>query len=238
MTSAFDHISLPAGDFATGDSSDMFDFENYNNSFTSLNHSDSSHGQTVSPQEILMSAPGSAQMSLLDTPESDFMESPAMGSSIYNTTPLEDGSLDAGLDYEELKNLQPLFDHSAADQFSNMATHSNMDFSPVVKHSNLSTAESSPMVRQKSSPGRPPISANIHARKHSLNTGINKGSKSRKPLPQIEITEEDDNQTVKKKKNTAAARKSRQRRAEDMEYLQSENQRLRTMVEMLGGNPD
>lgn len=238
MTAAFDHLSFPVG----GDYSDDTIFEfgpEYGNNFTTVNQFASTGGQTVSPQELLMSAPGSGHIGLLDTPESELLESPALESSVYNTTPLEDGSLDATLNFDELKRLPPLITHT--DQFTHAPINdgSHMDFSPSGTYTGLASSNvPSPMVRQKSSPGRPPISGNIHTRKHSLNSGIVKASKSRKDLPEITINSDDDKETAKRKKNTAAARKSRQRKAEDLEYLQSENSRLRALVESLGGDPD
>ena len=101
-----------------------------------------------------------------------------------------------------------------------------------------SMSSASPMVRQKSSPGRPGTSSSTHghARKHSAVAGV-KPSKSRKPLDPIVVSEVDSREDAKRKKNTAAARKSRQKRQETQEALEAEVQRLRMLVESLGGDP-
>ena len=241
MAAAFDNISFPVGsDYAGEDNMFDFDYGN-NNSFTAINMSAASHGQTVSPSDLHMSAPNSAELGYLDTPESSFLDSPAMQSSAYNTTPLEDGSLDNTLNFDELKQMPSLFPDAGHFGQARLDNSMAMSYSPSLPHVQpaLASTTSSPMVRQKSSPGRPPISGNIHTRKHSLNAGIVKSnSKSRKSLPEIAVNSEDDKETAKRKKNTAAARKSRMRKAEDMEYLTGENMRLRALVESLGGNPD
>ena len=234
MTSPFDNLSFGGGEFHPGDDMNLFDYDqDISNSFTSLNHG--SDTQTVSPQDILMSAPGSAQSGFLDTPDTGFLDSPALGSSVYNTTPLPDA--DGDLDFDSLKNLQPLFQQPLAG-YSYVPAGSEVGHSPALSYAQTTTSGASPMVRQKSSPGRPPIPTSIHARKRSLVSGVSKPVKPRKHNVNTEPELHDSKDEAKRKKNTEAARKSRQRKAEDMEYLQSEVTRLRTMVEAMGGNPD
>lgn len=252
MSSTFDNLYLPGGDsFA---SQEELDFDLYENSdFTAINTNVQPYSidHTVSPHEVMndtavMSAAASTAFPNLHTPSSSYLESPAMGSSNYNTSPLEDGALDQTLNYDELATYEPLFPQDDSDQFSqtmpladNMhkmsftSVQSQMKPSPALSRSSMA----SPMIRQRSSPGRPPT--NGHARKPSLTSGVAKVSKARnKTLPEIEITEEDSKEIAKRKKNTAAARKSRQRKMEHQDVLETEIQRLRNVIERMGGNPD
>lgn len=201
---------------------------------------------TISPSDlfkddtIIMSAPPSTAFPNLSTPDSSFLESPAMASSGLNTSPLEDGLLDDQLNYIELDQLGPLFPENSLDQF---ADHS-IPIEPVkpsfkaVNSRPVSAAASGGMERQKSSPGRPPAPPFHQGRKHSETSGISKAAKARKFLPDIVIDSEDDKETAKRKKNTAAARKSRQRKQEHFEAAEAEIQRLRNIIYRLGADPD
>ena len=202
---------------------------------------DSPNGGTVSPSELMrqdsfvMSNPPSTAFPNLSTPDSGYLESPAMASSGLNTSPMDDALLDGTLNFSELDSMPPLFPQTSYDQFSQLPSdklHASSSFTSV---NSRPSAGNSPMVRQKSSPGRPP--ATFHARKLSDTAGINK-AKSRKTLPEIKVDSEDDKDVAKRKKNTAAARKSRQRKMEITEAMEAEIQRLRQMVYRLGGNPD
>jgi hypothetical protein len=196
---------------------------------------------TISPHDLMrsdsfvMSNPASSAFPNLSTPDSGYLESPAMASSGLNTSPMEDGLLDGTLNFPELDSLAPLFPENSYDQFSHVPQeklHATSSFTSV--NSRASTG-GSPMVRQKSSPGRPPTT--FHSRKLSETSGVNK-AKSRKNLPEITVNSDDDKETAKRKKNTAAARKSRQRKMEFTEAMDSEIQRLRGIIYRLGGNPD
>jgi hypothetical protein len=224
MSNEFDEMFLPGTGLPSGDG--MFDFNT----------------GTISPHELMrddsftMSNPPSTAFPNLSTPGSEYLESPAMASSGLNTTPMDDALLDSTLNFGELDAMVPLFPDSGYDQFAQAPAeqlHTSSSFTSV--NSRPSTG-SSPMVRQKSSPGRPP--ATFHARKFSETHGINKPKTTRKVLPEISVQSDDDKETAKRKKNTAAARKSRQRKMEITEAMEAEIARLRAMIYRMGGNPD
>ncbi|KIW13717.1 hypothetical protein PV08_08908 [Exophiala spinifera] len=241
MSSAFDQMYLPGGDLLASQD----DFFNIGANYSAQTEFNATSG-TVSPSELFrddytMSAPPSTAFPNFSTPESGYLESPAMPSSGLNTSPLEDGLLDGQLNYSELEAMAPLFPKDEFDQFAQQsvptAEQLKASFESVKAKPAKRSEPVAPMVRQKSSPGRPPSQPLIHGRKLSDTVGINK-SKSRKILPEITIDSEDDKETAKRKKNTAAARKSRQRKQEHTELLTTEIQRLRAMVLRLGGDPD
>lgn len=196
---------------------------------------------TISPHELMredsfiMSNPPSVAFPNLSTPDSGYLESPAMPSSGLGTSPLDDALLDGTLNFSELEAMPSLFPQSGYDQFAQMPSDKLQTSSSFTSVNSRPSTGSSPMVRQKSSPGRPP--ATFHARKHSDAAGINK-AKSRKYLPEIQVHSDDDKETAKRKKNTAAARKSRQRKMEITEQMDAEIQRLRGIIYRMGGNPD
>jgi Basic region leucine zipper len=238
----FDDISLPTGGEGL-DSSNLFsDNMDYSSSWTAINTTGagqtSSNTGTVSPKDIMndsiaMSAPSSTAFPNLSTPGSGYLESPYLGNSSLDTSPMNgDGALDADLDFSGYSSLFP----DANDQY-NKPAHANTSFTSASSGYNAA----SPMVRQKSSPGRPPSSA--HGRKHSTTSGV-KPSKLNKPLPDIVLDPHDTKEDMKRKKNTAAARKSRQRKMEtadalhaDNERLREDNERLKQLVYSLGGSP-
>ena len=237
MTTAFDSMFLPGGDsFTSQDDYLVSDFD-----FTTVNSATNPNDGTISPSDlfnddaIIMSAPPSTAFPNLSTPDSGYLDSPAT----LGTTPLEDGLLDGQLNFDDLDSMAPLFPPTESyDQFGKQSISSES----IVQHSfnavNSNTqSNASPMVRQKSSPGRPPSIPFSHGRKHSDAYGVNKG-KSRKSLPEIKIESEDDKETAKRKKNTAAARKSRMRKQEHAEASESEIQRLRAIIYRMGGDPD
>jgi hypothetical protein len=240
MSNAFDHMYLPGDDsFDPVDS--MLGYGYSDQAFTAINGSTSTQSpvtpQTVSPQELsnhtmAMSAPSSTAFPPLSTPGSTYFESPFMETSSLDTSPMIDGALDSTLDFE--KFAMPLFPQDGSDMFAN--AHASFA-SAGTASTNVSA--SSPMVRQKSSPGRPSTSCSVrgHARKHSSVSGISK-PKARRELEPIRITEEDSKEDAKRKKNTAAARKSRQKRQETMETYEAELQRLRGILINLGHDPD
>lgn len=235
----FDNMYLPGNGFAAGEGFDFTaDF-------------DATAPGTVSPSDLMnsgdayiMSNPASTAFPNLHTPDSSYLESPALASSGLNTSPMDNGLLDSSLNFADLDTMAPLFPPEL-DQFGHQMPDekpvSNTSFSSL-NSARSSSSNASPMVRQKSSPGRPPAPypANVpHARKHSESAGISKSkTATRKSLPEIEVNSEDDRETAKRKKNTAAARKSRQRKVEMNEAMEAEINRLRAIVFRLGGNPD
>ncbi|KKY27658.1 putative bzip transcription factor [Phaeomoniella chlamydospora] len=207
---------------------------------------------TVSPTDLAlepsmtMSAPSSTAFPNLNTPGSHVLDSPYWGynnggSSSLDTSPLHpDGQLDASLDTSDWTG--PLFPDPISDPFAEPLPSTEV----VSTHS---ADSSSPMVRQKSggSPGRPIGSG----RKASDVAGISKANKSRKPLPDIVIDDNDDREVAKRKKNTAAARKSRERKLERFQDQEQEIARLAALnddqkikiermqryIIAMGGNP-
>lgn len=243
MTTAFDSMYLPGSDlFASHDEFLDLDTNFQPTDFNAISSGLKPHDGTVSPSDlfnddsIIMSAPPSTAFPNLSTPDSAYLESPATG---LNTSPLEDGLLDDQLNFNDLDSMAPLFPPGDGfDQFSQSAVFSEpsvtRSFSAV---NSRPQSNASPMVRQKSSPGRPPSIPFSHGRKHSDTYGINK-AKARKSLPEITIDSDDDKETAKRKKNTAAARKSRMRKQEHAEASDAEIQRLRAMIYRMGGDPD
>ena len=221
---AFDNLYLTGGDMFTQHGDSMTGIDNFPSvDFTAINSSPAIHNSaTVSPQELFNS---------FSTPESGYLESPAMASSVYNTTPLEDGGfLDDTLDYSSMDI--PLFPQDSTDQFTDvpMQRAHSQTFSQG--------ASASPMVRERSGPSPVSRPGTAHSRKPSLVAGVAKTSKSRKPLPEIVIKEDDAKEIAKRKKNTAAARKSRANRASQMEFLEAEVARLRGICQNMGVDPD
>lgn len=224
---AFDNLYLTGGDdMFTSQEDAMIGLDQYPTpNFTAINTSPSMQNTaTVSPQELLNS---------YATPESGYLESPLMGSSAYNTTPLEDGGLmDETLDFSSMD--MPLFPQDGMGQFIE---------TPMQRvHSQTFTQSSSasPMIRQRSGPSPGSRPGTAHSRKHSLVAGVTKASatKPRKALPEIIIQEDDAKEIAKRKKNTAAARKSRENRANRMENLEADNVRLRGIILNMGMDPD
>jgi Basic region leucine zipper len=243
----FDEITLPTQGDMLDSSSTMYSDSSLDfvSSWTAINGSGTaqttSNTGTVSPKDIMndsiaISAPSSTAFPNLSTPGSGYLESPYLGNSSLDTSPMNaDGALDADLDFSGYTSLFP----DANDQFNKANVHANTSFTSVSSAYN----GTSPMVRQKSSPGRP--SSSTHGRQHSVTSGV-RPSKQNKPLPDIVLDpNRDTKEDLKRKKNTAAARKSRQRKLESAEALQTENERLneeisrlKQIVYSLGGSPD
>lgn len=235
--SLFDNMDLQGGSF-NGSSLDV-DIN------AILESPVNAHAATVSPTELMsndefLSSSASIAFPNIPTPDTEYFPSPDMLSSGFDTTPaFGDGALDLTLDYTGFEHA-PLFSDVEKQYTGEPAIVQNNSFDSLqelnASQSKSQPGQPSPMVRQKSSPGRPPI---VHDRKASLSAGITKGNqKMRKDLPEIMIESDDDKDTAKRKKNTAAARKSRQRRQEAMSAMASEIARLRAVVEALGGDPD
>jgi len=160
-----------------------------------------------------------------------------MESSSLDTSPMVDGGLDSTLNFSDFANA-PLFPQDGSDFFAQSLTvDANVQNSfTSADTGSASVSSSSPMVRTKSSPGRPRTSFG-HARKHSNVAGV-KPTKARKPLDPIIIADGDTKEDAKRKKNTEAARKSRMRKQENQEWLEGEVQRLKSVIIRLGGDPE
>ena len=182
---------------------------------------------------MALSASSSSAMPTLGTPGSGYLESPFMASSSLNTSPMIDGALDSAIDFNEFHT--PLFPADGSDLFDHAMPDLTADNTASANSTHLSSP--SPIVRNKSSPGRGPLSTPAPRRKRSTVAGV-RPVKARKPLDPIIVAQDDDKETAKRKKNTAAARKSRQRKQESQEALEAEIQRLRGVVLRLGGDPD
>jgi len=243
MANSFDNLFLPGDDmFVTR--GPVMDLSGYSASnFAAINTSISPQGTTdlytVSPSELMkdtiaMSAPSSAAFPPLSTPGSGYLESPYMASSSLETSPMVDGVLDSTLNFSDFTNA-PLFPQDGSDLFAHTrSAHHEDSFTSDVTTGSIQL-DASPLVRQKSSPGRPPHTPLKHGRKPSSVSGVRK---ARKNLDPIVVQEDDDRETAKRKKNTAAARKSRQKKQETQEAMESEIMRLRDMIKRMGGDPD
>jgi hypothetical protein len=220
---------------------DLVDFDGPHSTFQNPNHGTISPSDLFVDDSIVYSAPPSTAFPNLSTPDSSFLDSPAMANSSLGTTPLEDGLLDGQLNFADLDSMPPLFPQNSLDEFASMPTdpspYSSGFASVNSAPAQMGRQKSTGMDRQKSSPGRPP-SQSAHGRKRSDACGISKAPRPRKQLPEIQVDSEDDKETAKRKKNTAAARKSRQRKADTQEYLESENQRLRRILMRNGLDPE
>ena len=243
MSSAFDSLYLSGG----ACNASPYNLTELDGAQYDVPHN--SHG-TIFPQDVfldgsmVMSNPPSSAFPNYATPDSSYLESPAMASSAFNTSPMQDGLLDSQLDFAELDTMTPLFPQASLDQFAaqQMPTKPPTKSSFAAVNSNsaqtgMERQKSNGMERQKSSPGRPP-SQPYHIRKRSDTCGVSKPSKPRKDLKPLEIESDDDKETAKRKKNTLAARKSRARKMENAEAAGVEIQRLRAIIIRMGGDPD
>jgi len=242
MSSVFDNVVFSGGEtFAPEDGIFAIDYSEVTPAVAALNSSNTVQSpiqpETVSPQELMnntfaLSTTSSVAFPPLDTPDSANWHN--MPSSL-DTSPMDNLLDSANLDEYAA---QPLFPQDGSDFYGQLTSTAMAPTDSFHSAYTESTNQSnpSPMVRQKSSPGRPPTIGLGHARKHSSTAGV-KPSKARKPLDPIVIGQDDSKEDAKRKKNTAAARKSRQRRQETLEALSAENARLRALVESLGGDP-
>ncbi|RMZ76230.1 hypothetical protein DV738_g5073, partial [Chaetothyriales sp. CBS 135597] len=223
----FDHMFLSGGGSALPSEEPLnMDFDNYTFETNTVSPLDLHGDSLVSPNHTATDFPGT------QSPESSILDSPPLGSSGFHTSPLE--GLDSTLDLDDpMPSLFPdQFGTFQSDGLHKVESYAPIDSLPHARSPKPApSASTSPMVRQKSSPGRPPAPypAIVHTRKHS---------DSRKTLPEITIQADDDKETAKRKKNTAAARKSRQRKADMLEEMAAEITRLRNIVICLGADPD
>jgi len=167
---------------------------------------------TVSPHDLLISAPNSTAFTNLTSPSfsnesPDFIDSfdvsPNFGSNDF-----DNGTSDPWY---------PLFpqDTSVADTFSTPA----LDESPIDKAEDLEVVEPTPQPRRKS--GNSPSG---HGR-HSSVSGVNARRRD-KPLPPIIIDDPSDTTALKRARNTLAARKSRERKAQRFDELEEKIAKL------------
>jgi hypothetical protein len=163
--------------------------------------SSSTNMGTVSPSELVMSAPNSTAFTALTspsiyTPELDsFDVSPSFEAADWDNNP---------------DNWPSLFPDTAIGQ-----QHLVVDQSPAMGGLDLDETAAA-HERRKSSNVSPRTSS-----RHSLVSGVN-ARKRDKPLPPIVVEDPNDSVAVKRARNTLAARKSRERKAAKMEELEAE----------------
>jgi len=162
--------------------------------------SNSTNMDTVSPVELLMSAPGSTAFTNLTSPS---IYTPDLDS--YDASPSF-----AALDFDSNPdNWDSLFPESG-----NAAPAYIADQSPAVGDLELRTTGQQ---QRKSSSSTSPKSSHRHS-----------GAGSRKrELPAIVVEDPSDTVAVKRARNTLAARKSRERKAQKMEEYEAEIDRLK-----------
>ncbi|KAK7991869.1 hypothetical protein PG988_000663 [Apiospora saccharicola] len=167
---------------------------------------------TVSPHDLLISAPNSTAFTNLTSPSfsnesPDFIDSfdvsPNFGSNDF-----DNGASDPWY---------PLFpqETTVTDTFSTPA----LDESPIDKSEDLEVVEPAPQPRRKS--GNSPTS---HGR-HSSVSGVNSRRRD-KPLPPIIVDDPSDTTAMKRARNTLAARKSRERKAQRFDELEEKIAKL------------
>ncbi|KAK7942881.1 Cross-pathway control 1 [Apiospora aurea] len=167
---------------------------------------------TVSPHDLLISAPNSTAFTNLTSPSfsnesPDFIDSfdvsPNFGSNDFDT-----GASDPWY---------PLFpqETTVTDTFPTPA----LDDSPIDKSEDLEVVEPAPLPRRKSA-----NSPTSHGR-HSSVSGVNSRRRD-KPLPPIIVDDPSDNIAMKRARNTLAARKSRERKAQRFDELEEKIAKL------------
>lgn len=168
--------------------------------------SSSTNMGTISPSELLMSAPNSTALTALTSP------------SIY--TPELSDNFDVSPSFEHADgwdhnpdNWPSLFPETVAGQ--GLVADQSAAVDKVDSEPSPTSQE-----RRKSSNVSPKTSS-----RHSLVAGVN-SRKRDKPLPPIVIDDPNDTVAVKRARNTLAARKSRERKAAKMEELEAEIARL------------
>jgi hypothetical protein len=168
--------------------------------------SSSTNMGTISPSELLMSAPNSTALTALTSP------------SIY--TPELSDSFDVSPSFEAADG----WDHNP-DNWPSLFPESTTgqplvaDQSPALGGIDAEQSATAHERRQSSN-----VSPKNSSR-HSLVAGVN-SRKRDKPLPPIVIDDPADTVAVKRARNTLAARKSRERKAAKMEELEAEIARL------------
>ena len=165
--------------------------------------------QTVSPQDIVMdinlSAPPSAAMTNLSTPQTLTWDSPYDNMLHSNNT--SPNFLDEELDIE------------SSEWPSLFPNESQRDIKPSIEAASpiISTSPSTSMARTHSSPGG----------RFSSTVGIKKPRSRTKPLPEINPDAVADPQEKKRARNTLAARKSREKRNRAQEDAEEQITKLK-----------
>ena len=166
---------------------------------------------TVSPHDLLISAPNSTAFTNLTSP-SFSNESPEFTDS-FDVSP-NFGNHDFDTSNDSWFPLFPPQDNAMVpDQFP------AVDDSPALHTEELELVESmkSPPSRRKSASSSPKA-GNGHGR-HSSISGVNSRRRD-KPLPPIIVDNPSDSVAMKRARNTLAARKSRERKAQRLEDLE------------------
>ena len=160
--------------------------------------------QTVSPKDVFaesQSAPPSSAMTNLSTPQTYTFDSPGIVHST-DTSPMFYDDDELDQDTENWGSLFP------TDNMTDVQSSIELS-SPT-------------MQRTRSSPGS-------HERHPSV-VGL-KPRRKEKPLPPINIDDENDPVVKKRKKNTEAARKSRQKKVQRFDAMQEEIDELKHVTE-------
>ncbi|KAK8097896.1 bZIP transcription factor domain-containing protein [Apiospora kogelbergensis] len=167
---------------------------------------------TVSPHDLLISAPNSTAFTNLTSP-SFSNESPDYIDSFDVSPNFGSNDFDSGAS----DPWYPLFpqETTVADTFSAPA----LDESPIDKAEDLEVVEPAPQPRRKSGNSPP-----AHGR-HSSVSGVNARRRD-KPLPPIIIDDPSDTTALKRARNTLAARKSRERKAQRFDELEEKIAKL------------
>ncbi|MCJ1328242.1 hypothetical protein MMC10_004918 [Thelotrema lepadinum] len=215
MTPDFDFTNeglLASSNFPSFDNSAETNLDLDNPSFESVNSTATNDDlQTVSPQDIVMdinlSAPPSAAMTNLSTPQTLTWDSPY--SSILHSNNTSPNFLDEDLELE------------SSDWPSLFPNESPPDVKPSIEAASpiISTSRSTPssMARTHSSPGG----------RYSSVSGVKKPRNRNKPLPDLNPEKVEDPHEKKRMRNTLAARKSRQKRVEAQSHAELEIEQLK-----------
>lgn len=171
---------------------------------------------TVSPHDLLISAPNSTAFTNLTSP-SFSNESPEFTDS-FDVSP-NFGNSDFDTSNDSWFPLFPQDNAMVPDQFP------AVDDSPALRPEELEVVETtkSPPPRRKSA-SVSPTAGSGHGR-HSSVSGVNSRRRD-KPLPPIIVDNPADNVAMKRARNTLAARKSRERKAQRLEDLEEKIMKL------------
>ncbi|KAH9907373.1 hypothetical protein F4778DRAFT_777802 [Xylariomycetidae sp. FL2044] len=163
---------------------------------------------TVSPGELLISAPNSSALTGITTP-SEFGESPEF--ETYDVSP-NFGTSAGNFGDASSDNWFPLFPDG--DSLGE-PIQQGLDNSPAQQSVDFEV-ETPPQPRRKSTASSSPTGG--HGR-HSSVSGVNSRRRD-KPLPPIIVEDPNDTIAMKRARNTLAARKSRERKAAKLEELE------------------
>ncbi len=174
---------------------------------------------TVSPQDLLLSAPPSTVFTNLTSPS--IQESPYIADSYENSPLIFAGDDSAGGNF-------PLFEDATNDQHPDSLQRSGSSNTFGSNSSNDSPLMVNDLGRNASVD---PAPATPSSRKHSTVAGVQgrKRSSKLKPL----VYNPDDKVALKRARNTQSARESRERRYKRMEELEKENREHAERVRLL-----